>query len=204
VSRLLLLRHAESEWNAQGLWQGVADPRLSPRGEQQATLAGELLRSLGITAVVSSDLERARATAQLIAPTIGVTGPLGIEPDLREYDLGAWSGLKRAEIEARWPGEIDEWRQGVLFATPGGERRDFFVARIVAAVERVASERPDETVLVVTHGGVISAVGRALGGPARRFGHLSGLWINGEPGGLRARDVVALLDRAEVMDTPAR
>ena len=193
MTRLLLLRHAESEWNAQGRWQGIADPPLSPRGEEQATLAGQLLRPVGLTAVVSSDLRRARATAERIARELPVRGPLGVEAGLREYDLGAWSGLNRAEIEQRWPGEIDEWRQGVLFATPGGERRDEFVVRIAAAVARVASRWPEDTVLVITHGGVISALVRSLGAPPRRFTHLAGLWIDADEGRLRPGTEVSLL-----------
>jgi broad specificity phosphatase PhoE len=199
VSRLLLLRHAESEWNAQRRWQGIADPPLSPLGQEQARLAGELLRPAGFTAVVSSGLLRARATAQPIAATLGIGRPVGIETDLREYDLGAWSGLTGAQIEARWPGEIAEWREGRLFATPGGEQRDLFLARISAAVARVAGDRPGETVLVITHGGLISALYRALTGGPQRFSHLSGVWITGDTAGvLQAGDLVSLLDASTV------
>jgi broad specificity phosphatase PhoE len=194
VTRLLLVRHAESDWNAQGRWQGVADPPLSPRGVEQAVLAGPLVRPFGLTAVVSSDLQRARATADLLAPALALVGPPDVEPGLREYDLGAWSGLTRAEIEAGWPGEIEAWREGRLFATPGGEERDAFVARISRAVARVAADHAGQTVLVVTHGGVISALSRELGGPLRRFRHLSGIWVEGEPDRLRAGTVVELLD----------
>ncbi|MDQ1359299.1 MAG: glucosyl-3-phosphoglycerate phosphatase [Acidimicrobiaceae bacterium] len=222
MTRLLLLRHAESEWNAQGRWQGQADPPLSPQGEEQATEAGRLLRPVGITAVVSSDLQRARATASRI--TLGlpaVAGPIGTDAGLREYAVGAWSGLTRPQIEAGWPGQIEAWRRGRLFSTPGGEERDAFVARIYAAVTRVALARPGNVVLVITHGGVISALCRSLDVPARRFAHLAGLWIEATPTGLRPGAVVSLLRRdvpetddgegeggevrrSPVMDTPAR
>jgi broad specificity phosphatase PhoE len=221
VTRLLLLRHAESEWNAQGRWQGVADPPLSARGEAQAELAGRLLQGQGISSVVSSDLQRARATAERIGAGLPVTGPIDVYRDLREYDLGAWSGLTRVQIEARWPGAIEEWREGRL-ATPDGEERDAFMARILGAVNQVAADRPGQTVLVVTHGGVISAASRTLEGPARRFRHLAGIWLDFLPEGPRPGAVVELLDpdsdgvdsgeatelvareTSGVMDTPAR
>ncbi len=193
MTRLLLVRHAESEWNARGLWQGLADPPLSPLGEHQAVLAGQRLRPMGISAMVSSGLRRSRATAERIAPALGLTTPLAVDADLREYDVGAWSGLTRTQIEAQWPGAIEEWRHGRLFATPGGERNDSFVARISTALVRIAGQRPGETVLVITHGGVMNALSRSLGSLPRRFPHLSGLWIDSESDGLRTREVIFLL-----------
>jgi len=196
VTRLLLLRHAESEWNAQGRWQGVADPPLSAKGEAQADQAGLLLRPSGMSAMVSSDLRRARDTAARIAAALPLPGSIGVDPGLREYDLGAWSGLTRAEIEAGWPGEIEDWRHGRLFATPGGEKRSEFVARIGAAIARVAAEHGGETVLVISHGGVISALARMLGGAPLRFTHLAGFWIESEGDGLRIGSEVSLLGPA--------
>jgi len=188
-------------------------------------VAGRLLRPMGLTAVVSSDLRRARATAELIAAELPVPGPIGVYGALREYDLGAWSGLTHDEIEQRWPGAIEDWRQGRSCATPGGERRDLFVARISAALSRVAADHPDDTVLVITHGGVMGALVRSLGSSPRRFTHLCGLWMDVEGDSLALGDEVALLgpglglgradtDRGEgtelsatavgVIDTPAR
>ncbi len=202
MTRLLFLRHAESEWNALGRWQGVADPPLSSRGVQQAVRAAPRLGPVGITAVVSSDLQRARATAELLVPALSVTGAIGVEAGLREYDLGRWSGRTRAEIEAGWPGEIQAWREGRLYAAPGGEERKAFLARISDAGARVAAEYPGRRVLVISHGGVISALSRELGGPVRRFGHLGGIWVDAGPDGLRAGEVVALLDpEGEVADS---
>ncbi|HEX3425627.1 MAG TPA: histidine phosphatase family protein [Acidimicrobiales bacterium] len=176
MTLLLLLRHAESEWNAVGRWQGIADPPLSERGERQADQAAPRLATMGISAAVSSDLRRARDTAERLSQALALRRPIGTDPDLREYDLGQWSGLTRGEIEAGWPGEIALWRAGELVATPGGERRDHFVRRITGAIARVARTAAGDTVLVVTHGGVISAVARSLGTP-QRFNHLSGLWV---------------------------
>lgn len=165
-----------------------------PRGEEQAAQAGRLLRQVGISAALSSDLRRARSTAETISAALGLDGPVGIESRLREYDLGAWSGLTRVEIESRWPGAIDQWRQGRLVATPGGETRAAFVARITAAITEILAAATAETIVVVTHGGVISALGLWLGEPPRRFTHLSGFWIESNGDGLGAGALVSLLE----------
>jgi probable phosphoglycerate mutase len=185
TTRLLLLRHGESVWNAAGRWQGWADPPLSAEGEHQAREAGRLLAGSGFTAVASSDLHRARRTAELAATGMGLDW-VHVEPGLREYHVGEWSGLTRAEIEARWPGWIDDWRQGRLVATPGGEARGDFQARITRAVAAVAARLADQTVLVITHGGVIGTLERALGAPSRRLAHLGGRWIEVSGRGLSA------------------
>jgi broad specificity phosphatase PhoE len=186
---MLLLRHAESEWNAMGRWQGWADPPLSAEGERQAVAAGRQLRPIGFTAAVASDLRRARRTAEL-----AFGGPVQIDAGLREYDVGEWSGLTRAEIESRWPGALDDWRHGRLVAPPGGEMPDTFVARIAAAVTRVAAAHPDGVVLFITHGGVVRALERSLGVEQRRLAHLGGRWIEASPEGLGAGEAVFLLD----------
>jgi len=185
VTRLLLLRHAESEWNAQGRWQGLADSPLSDHGRRQAGAAGVALagRDPGFTILAASDLHRARLTALLMAPPLGLSEVV-LDPGLREYDVGLWSGLTRPEIEARWPGALDDWRHGRLVATPRGEKRDVFVARIAATVSRLGAANPGETILVITHGGVIGALERSLGLEPRRVAHLSGRWIEADGHGL--------------------
>ena len=104
MTRALLIRHGQSEWNADGRWQGQADPPLTDLGRHQALHAS---RNLGVVdAIVASDLQRATETALIIAGELGV-GPLVLEPGLRERDAGEWSGLTRAEIERDWPGYLD-------------------------------------------------------------------------------------------------
>jgi probable phosphoglycerate mutase len=160
ATRLLVVRHAQSTWNAAGLWQGWADPPLSALGEEQARLAGAQARSLSFDAVASSDLRRARRSAELAAAAAGWPTPGLAHPGLREYDLGAWSGLNRDEIEQLWPGQIRLWREGALPAPPGGETRSAFEARVVAALGDVCADHPGCRVLLVAHGGVVRAVGR--------------------------------------------
>ena len=104
MTRVLLIRHGQSEWNADGRWQGQADPPLTDLGRHQALHAA---RNLGtVDAIVASDLQRASETALIIADALGV-GPVVLEPGLRERDAGEWSGLTRAEIERDWPGYLD-------------------------------------------------------------------------------------------------
>jgi broad specificity phosphatase PhoE len=194
VTRLLLLRHAQSEWNAQGRWQGWADPPLSEDGARRAGDAGRLLKPLGFTTVASSDLERARRTAELAAAAMGLTDPVRIEPELREYDVGVWSGLNRPEIEARWPGALEEWRRGRLAAPPGGEDRTSFLARIVVAVVKVGAARAAGKTLVITHGGVISSLVRSLGAGDTRVAHLAGRWFDTQGEGLRLGQAMVLFD----------
>ena len=208
MTRLLLLRHAESQWNAEGRWQGIADPPLSAAGEEQAAAAGELLRPFGFAAIVSSDLRRARRTAEVLATALGGTPP-AIEPELREYDVGDWSGLTRSEIETRWPGAIAAWREGRLASTPHGERRDAAVRRVATALRRVAAAGPGGPVLVITHGGVIGSLATSLGAEPARVGHLAGRWFDARPDGLAAGPPVDLLALADltpppILDTPHR
>jgi len=185
VSRLLVLRHGESEWNAQGRWQGWADPPLSELGRRQAVEAGKRLRHEGFTAVASSDLLRARRTAELAAGAMGLPIDVHLEADLREFDVGLWSGLTRAQIEVAWPVEFADWRAGRRDRAPGGEVREAFVARLVAAVERVAAVFAGQTTLVISHGGAIGSLERSLGVKPDRPTHLGGRWIEATTEGLR-------------------
>ncbi|HEX2038269.1 MAG TPA: histidine phosphatase family protein [Acidimicrobiales bacterium] len=174
MARLLLIRHGQSAWNAEGRWQGWADPPLSDIGAAQALAAAERLRGEGLSAVASSDLQRARHTAEIIADCLDLPllEPL---PDLRERDIGDWSGLTTVEIEQGWPGWLALWRAGDLERPPNGEAHEELAARVVGALERLAEE--DGCILVVTHGGVIHLVQDRLGVGGNRVGNLCGRWI---------------------------
>ncbi|MGH9121899.1 MAG: histidine phosphatase family protein [Acidimicrobiales bacterium] len=121
---MLVLRHAQSTWNADGRWQGWADPPLSDEGVRQAHVGGsQLLEALSgawDAQRFSSDLLRARRTAEILGQSAGLTSPLQIDDRLRERDVGAWSGSTRAEIESIWPAELARWDAGELTAPPGG------------------------------------------------------------------------------------
>src|SRR3974390_1149426 len=104
-SRLLLLRHAQSEWNAEGRWQGWADPPLSGEGDAQIAEAAAQLEGQRFDLVVTSDLLRARQTAERLLDSLEIDVECRVEPGLREFDAGEWSGLTRDQIEQRWPGD---------------------------------------------------------------------------------------------------
>ncbi len=180
MGRLLVVRHAQTDWNAAGRWQGWSDVPLSELGVEQARRAGTALAGarIGPSAMASSDLVRARRTAELMAAEIGYDGPLIIDPDLREQDLGEWNGLTSAEIAVVWPSELDARRAGRLEEVPGGEEGAVFAARCLGALARLAGGDEDETV-VVAHGGVLIALERALGvwRDGNRHDHLAGWWV---------------------------
>jgi broad specificity phosphatase PhoE len=193
---ILLLRHGQSTWNAEGRWQGWSDPPLSPLGEAQAEEAAGRLADAGAHAVVTSDLVRARTTGRILADALGL-GPPVEDRDLREYDVGDWEGLTRPEIEAGWPDQLAAWREGRLLATPGGETRSAFLERIMAALRKVAATAElGDVAVVVTHGGVIRAAEQVTGAERQAvIGNLAGRWfLAGPDGELRPGDTTNLLD----------
>lgn len=174
TKRILLVRHGESIWNAQGRWQGAANPPLSDAGRAQAHELAQRVLDEGIDAVVASDLDRARETAQIVADMLGLPAP-SVDAGWRERDVGDISGHTREEIEAKWPGLLEQWRRGELESMPGGEKD--ITPRVVTALERVAYEHPANCVLVATHGGVIGAIDRWIGNPYLRVGNVQGRWL---------------------------
>jgi len=176
MARLLLVRHGQSAWNAESRWQGWADPPLSDLGEAQAGALASALTSFELQGVVSSDLERARRTATIAAAGLGLS--VEVEPALRERDVGAWSGLTTVEIERQWPQQLAAWRSGRLAAPPEGEPDDTMAVRVMETLGRLLS-RPEESLLVVTHGGLIRLVERRLGLEPTTTANLSGRWVYG-------------------------
>jgi probable phosphoglycerate mutase len=191
-SRLLVVRHGQSTWNAGGRWQGTEDPPLSTLGVRQARHAAQHLG--GFDAVVASDLERAFVTATILADELGI-GPVQTDTDLRERCAGEYQGLTRPEIDERFPGFLAEGRR-----PPGWEDDDVVLGRAAGALARVALEvGPGGTALVVTHGGVIHTLERALDVRRdHRLPNLGGRWFTVGPGHLDAGDEVLLVEIDEV------
>jgi broad specificity phosphatase PhoE len=155
VTTIYLARHAESDWNAENRFQGHADRPLTERGREQAVALADQLAGKPLDAIFSSPLRRALETAELVAarhdlPAIPVKG-------LREVDVGGWAGLSRSEVEARFPDAFGRWLAGGE-GWEDGETYDEMAERVLAAVREVASEHPDGTVLIVSHGGPIRAL----------------------------------------------
>jgi len=185
MTRCYIVRHGESRWNAEQRWAGQADPALSAKGEEEALAAGAYLATLGFVSVTSSPLQRARLTAVIIARTLAI--PLGAPiGELAELDIGYASGLTVPEINARYPGLIDDWHAGKIVEFPGGEGWSDFVQRVQHGLLRLA-DGEETPVLVVAHEGVMRAINYLLHEPLGRPANLEGRWI--ELAGARVRAV---------------
>lgn len=164
---LLLVRHGEAEGNPEHRFIGQTDVPLTDIGKAQVRALTERLVGLPITRVVSSDLERCRAT---VAPTAAA---LGLEPSadprLREVDNGEWNGLLSDEIAARWPDLFARYQSGEDIVRPRGEDWATVTRRVTEALDEVVgSSRADDVVLVGTHAGPILATTLRVVGAGRR------------------------------------
>lgn len=165
LPEILLLRHGETEWNREGRFQGARDSGLTDRGRAQAAALGSLLARRGVGPrthdALTSPQGRARETARIALRPLGLD-PLE-EPRLAEIGMGAWTGLLRSEIDARWPGPGDEPTLAFYARCPEGEGLGAVAARAGAVLAGV--KRPT---VIVTHGITLRVLGAlALGlGPA--------------------------------------
>jgi broad specificity phosphatase PhoE len=161
---LYLVRHGETDWNSAGRWQGHTDIALNERGREQARRVAIVLRGTALAGIVSSDLVRARETAQIIAQQLGMELAY-VDPTLRERAFGPFEGLTREECARLHAQAWRAWRQDQV-APPGAEDRPTLAARVAIGLRRAAEEvaREDAGALVVTHGGALrAAVRNALG-----------------------------------------
>jgi broad specificity phosphatase PhoE len=169
-TRILLVRHGQSTWNALGKWQGRADPPLSPLGQQQAASAAA---RIGIVdAVIASPLVRARQTAEIIAEGIGV-GPVDTDDRLIETDAGDWTGLTFHEIRTGWPGWLDQHKWPDNF-----EKEIDIVARMAEALIDIAARHPEASVVAVTHSGAMRNLDRSLGDHDPSIPNLAARWYD--------------------------
>ncbi|MFD2236533.1 histidine phosphatase family protein [Aureimonas populi] len=151
MKRLLLVRHGESEWNSIRRLQGQADISLSERGRAQALALKNTVADLAPDRVATSDLSRARVTAELLGFPQAER-----RTDLRENHVGDWTGQGIADLVAADPTAYAGWRAGT-HTPPGGESWAGFAGRTRKAVLSL-SEETAATLLVVAHGGVIRAL----------------------------------------------
>jgi probable phosphoglycerate mutase len=167
---IILIRHGETAWNAERRLQGHLDIPLNGEGERQAGLLAAALASQaidGIDAIVASDLQRARQTAQAVATVLGL--PVVTDPGLRERCYGGFEGLLYSEIEARFPREFAAWQARDIDARlPEGKNKGetfrAFFTRATAAILAQAAAHPGRTLALVAHGGVLECAYRlALG-----------------------------------------
>ncbi|MFO7339854.1 MAG: histidine phosphatase family protein [Lysobacteraceae bacterium] len=157
--RILLARHGETPWNAEGRYQGQIDIPLSPVGEAQARALGERLRGVPITRAVASPLSRARRTAEL-ALGEDRAGMLALDPDIQEIAHGEWEGLLAAEIAEKDPARLRAWREEPdTVLMPGGESLRQVLERSWRGLQRATEGLgEDDTLLMVAH----DAVNRVL------------------------------------------
>ncbi|MBO0870226.1 MAG: histidine phosphatase family protein, partial [Micromonosporaceae bacterium] len=152
ATRLILVRHGETELTAQRRYSGRGDPPLSERGRSQALAAARAVaaRMPDVAAVVSSPLSRCTGTAQPIAEALGGV-PVVVDTDLIECDFGAWEGHTFAEVRERWPVELEKWLASPVVAPPGGESFRSVQLRVRVAAARVREAYPGRTTVLVSH-----------------------------------------------------
>lgn len=155
ATTILLARHGETDWNRERRFQGHADRPLNTTGRAQARQLAGLLAREPVTAIYSSDLERAHGTALIVSRTLGA--PVVTVPALREIDVGTLEGLTYPEVVARWP-DLRDREAGLGFAWAGGETFDELARRVLDALDRIARDHPRQTVLTVGHGAMMRVV----------------------------------------------
>jgi probable phosphoglycerate mutase len=200
VTHLVLVRHGQTDWNLHGRIQGSSDIPLNATGRRQALDAGRVLAGEGWDAIVSSPLLRAYETARILGAEVGIA-EIETDDELRERAYGEAEGLTGHEVDVRFAGR----------PVPGRESRGAVIQRVQPALIRIAERHPGQSVLVVTHGGVIGSLVRhatdyawpeagqvILNGSAHRFAYRDGgiglVEFNGRP----------WLDPKEDADAPAR
>ena len=160
ATRVLAIRHGETDWNVERRIQGQLDVPLNATGRWQVDRLALAVADEGIAAVYASDLLRAFETAQAVARGSGQA--IVTDVGLRERGFGAFEGLSYAEISQRWPEQSQRWRRrDPEFGAPGGETLNQFYARSVATAARLAALHPGQTIALVSHGGVMDCLYRA-------------------------------------------
>lgn len=175
-NRVLLWRHGQTDWNIHNRFQGHSDIPLNNVGRYQAQHAAQLLAGMNPTAIISSDLQRARATAQALADLVHL--PVMVDPDLRETNGGNWEGRTGEENRAEDWANFVRWIDGDDNpAGTTGERRTEVAVRAVAAIERaLAGGGGNQLLIVATHGGAARCVlGKLLELPQSHWGVIGGL-----------------------------
>lgn len=156
-TKIILVRHGETEWNKEDRIQGHRDVPLTELGRDQAKSLGTKLRETNIRVAYASDLSRARETAEIALRGLNI--PLHPSPALRERSFGAWEGKLWKDIVNNIPEDVKQFRQDPLnFAPQGGETWITMQRRVFSEVKNAAARHVGETIAVFTHGGPTKAV----------------------------------------------
>jgi broad specificity phosphatase PhoE len=156
MTRILLARHGETDWNRDGRWQGHLDAPLNAAGLAQAEALAAHVASLAVDVLYSSDLSRARQTAAAMERTTGLTAV--VDADLREVDVGELAGWNREQARASDPAWYQRWLDGAVEGYRRGETYAELHERSVRAFRRVLEAAQGRTAVVVCHGGNIRAI----------------------------------------------
>jgi probable phosphoglycerate mutase len=159
-TRIVVIRHGETDWNVETRIQGQIDVGLNAAGRWQALQMARSLAEERIDAIYSSDLCRARETADALGDTLGLS--IHTDPVLRERSFGVFEGLTFAEVERQHPDAARRWRQrDASFGPVGGEPLGTFATRAVMGVTAIAAKHRGQHIAIVTHGGVLDVLYRA-------------------------------------------
>jgi alpha-ribazole phosphatase len=169
MTHLILIRHGETDWNAEGRYQGQIDIPLNKRGREQAAQLAQALSDAHLAAIYASDLARASETAEVLARAAGLQ--VQVDPRLREINQGRWEGRLFSEIRAEYPEELRRRRDDLLaFAPPGGEVVRQVKERVLAAIADIVRRHPAQSVAIVSHGLALALVRAYYGNyPAERI-----------------------------------
>ncbi|HXL02074.1 MAG TPA: histidine phosphatase family protein [Candidatus Atribacteria bacterium] len=161
MKKIYLLRHGDTDATEKGYFAGWTDVPLSLKGKKRIDKVREILKGIEFERFFVSPLARARETIQLIAPSCNWE----VREEIKERSFGSWEGRHWEDLEEEFPEEVRKWKEApFLFVPPGGESFQAVLERVTPFWEELL-HRPEEKVLVVTHGGVIRSI----------FAHLLGV-----------------------------
>jgi alpha-ribazole phosphatase len=204
MTRLFLVRHGQTDWNSGRRFQGQAGPGLNEAGRRQVQALAARLAQEPYAAIYSSDLERARQTAEIL--NAGRFCPVYLDPALRELAFGTWEGLTYLEIQQRDPHALSAWEADwEKSGPPGGESLADLERRVKVFLEKISKEKEGQTFILAAHGGPLQVlICLALGLPAAshwRFAlstaSLSVVQLSANGGVLQLLNDTCHLDRGE-------
>lgn len=157
LTKIIFVRHGQTSWNDSGMYQGHTDIPLNEIGFEQAAKAGQRLRDEKVTAIYSSDLLRAKQTAQVIAREHKL--PVTVMPEFREINFGIWEGKTYKEIKELYPEMLNIWlSKPQELKIPKGETFQEMLTRSWQGLKELLTKHKDETIIIVAHGGTIAVL----------------------------------------------
>jgi alpha-ribazole phosphatase len=157
MTQFCLIRHGQTDWNLEGRYQGQSDVPLNKNGQTQAHLLAEQLQGRSFTTIYTSDLRRAKDTAEIIALTLHL--PIQVDSRLREINQGDWEGQQVDAIKSRY---TDLWEKRAQdpasVRPPGGETVSEVATRVHAAFDDIAVSHPGGSIMVVSHGLALATI----------------------------------------------